>query len=143
MSDTEETWEQRHEREQREWEEKNARLWAKYKDRKDGKKEKLARAGGGTAEYDITFHDWTKETDDEVRTKTTMFRFDKKGKLIGAWSSTTKSQRFLAVNGPLAGKVVTVEEAGDPYWTYNCAAYGRSGDRAAPKVILVHESAFK
>jgi hypothetical protein len=140
---SEETWEQRHERERREYAVKMEKAWAKYKARKDGKREKQYRMNAKGKEevygYDIVFDEGTRTTDTKVESKTTTFRFDSDGKLYAFFRNTQKKQRFLVVSGPKAGERITDED--DDYVLYNIAGRDyRKPER--PQCVLVHVSSF-
>ncbi len=136
--------EAQYERESREREAKAKALWEnEYKNRKPTKVEPLMRVSAKRKEVkvgdDYIFHEWTKETDEMVRTKTTTFRFD--GKEIYLYQTTTKSQKFLVVNGPLAGQRVT--DSNPDYILFNRSSRDwQKGDKT-PNCVLVHKSSFK
>jgi hypothetical protein len=92
----------------------------------------------------ITFLDWVKETDDEVKTKTTVFTFfaKNKGAVEYMHSYTSKSQRFFVATGPLAGQRKTVEQAGEDYYLFNYSTRDWKNE-GIPHVILVHKDNLK
>ncbi len=117
-------------------------LWEKYKDRAPTKVEPLTRVNAKGKEVkvgnDYIFHEWTKETDEMVRTKTTTFRFD--GKEIYHYQTTTKSQKFLVVNGPLSGQRITAENP--DYTLFNRANRDWGKGDKTPNCVLVHKLSF-
>lgn len=145
-NDTNETWEQRHERESREHKAKMARAWEKYKSRTDGKKEKDYRYGADRKQvvcgYSLVFDDGTKETEGKVVRKTTTFRFDTKGKLEHYYKQTSKKQKFFVVSGPNVGTWQT--DTDDNYVLYNQNGTDwQHKEDPAPHCVLVHRSSFK
>lgn len=86
---------------------------------------------------DYTFMDETVERAGVVLEKRTEFRFFKDGRVIMR-KLASKSQRFLVVNGPKAGKRITDND--EDYVLFN--RNGRYG-KDVPKCVLVHRSSLK
>lgn len=136
---SEETWEQRYERERAAHEAKAKKAWEKtYKFKKDEAKRQRDKQREITS---YEFLDWTKETETERKTKTTRFTFEDGGR-VWMHSSVSKQQKFLVVSGPLAGKRL-VDDNPD-YVLYNCAYFNRGSAKKndVPRVVLVHRSSF-
>lgn len=132
----EETWKERHDREYAAYISKANKAWeTKYKKLTPSRKTK---EGGSLT---LEFEDWTKETDEERRVKTTTFRLSK-GDVEGMWVNVSRQQKFLCVNGPQAGKRLV--NADEEYVLYNCAEYNRgtSKEAAKPRCVLVHRTSF-
>lgn len=85
----------------------------------------------------LTFLDSVVEKENAVETRTTRLTWGEDG-LMRVWSGVSKSQRFLCVNGPLAGQ--KIEDDNEDYVLYN--RNGRYG-KEVPKCVLVHKDAFK
>lgn len=141
----EETWEQKWAREEKERAAKAKKAWAIYQaDKTRTLLEK--RRDRRDKEWVYDYQDWVKETESERRVKTTRFTVHDSGK-VSMWSTTSKSQKFLCVNGPLAGKRVVQDVRVEPktgeYKLYNTAnrEYPDKGD--IPQCVLVHRDSLK
>lgn len=122
---------------------KAALAWeTKYKDLKPIEKDRSTDNGVKCIDY--VFVDWVKETDTEVKTKTTKFSIYSNGQ-IRMWTGTSKASRYPAIGGPLNGQVVTATQAGDDYAWYNCGEsdYGSENPKNAPKCLFIHKSQYK
>jgi hypothetical protein len=98
---------------------------------------KADKARGWKAYKSYEYHDWTKETNKEVRTRTTTF--DVYPDEVRMHVRNEKRQKFLVVCGPLAGTCQTDEN--DDYVLYNRnASYGK---KTHPKCVLVHLDSLK
>ena len=133
---SEETWEQKFERERKEQTEKAKAAWEKtYKARKaEAKREKF---NGGV---DYTFDEGTVVKDDKVLEKRTEFRFFDDGH-VAMWKRTSKSQRFLVVSGPKAGQRITDDNP--EYVLYNINGSYRGAKSAPPRCVLVHRASLR
>lgn len=118
------------------------KAWEKYKDLVPKDKYQNEHSGK-VVETIYVFEDWVKETEAERKTKTTTFRIGEKSDQFCMFSSTSKSQKFLVVSGPLAGQRV-VEQDHPDYVLFNL-----SGRHKVPKgldvpsCVLVHKDAFE
>lgn len=82
---------------------------------------------------EYTFMDEVVVRGGSQQVRRTVFRFFKDGRAT-VQKLASKSQLFPVVNGPLAGKKLTAEQAGDKYVRFNLA-YSR---RELPSAVLVH-----
>lgn len=127
----EESWKQRHERQVREDTEKAKKAWAKYKDRKPIEDDK---EGPGRR---VTFFDRIVDAPKEHRVHTTSFRFYEDGTMY-VTKSVEKRQKFLVVNGPLAGQ--RIQDNNQDYVLFNRNGY--DWKNKTPKCVLVHRSSL-
>ena len=140
MREDSETWEEYTARWQREEREKAERLWPKYKDRKPESSEKRTSWDGKRERVigkEVSFDDGTKTTGKAEVSRTTTFHFDVKGKLERVYQRSSKSQLFLVVSGPLAGK--RIKDENEDYVLFN--RNGRFG-KDVPKCVLVHKGSL-
>lgn len=117
---------------------KAQKKYAEYKAEGRKPSETYKDRDGGYTSY--TYDEGTKETDKEIKRTTRTFRVSD-GKVKYMNVSTNTRQKFLVVNGPLAGKRITDER--EDYVLFNCAS-GRYGSQKVktPKCVLVHIGAF-
>lgn len=134
-------WKKKYEEEERKRKIKAQKAWDEKYSKLKPQETWKDKEGGQTR---ITFLDWVKETDDEVKTKTTMFTFytKNKGSVEYMHTSTSKSQRFFVATGPLAGQRKTVEQAGEAYYLFNYSSRDWNNE-GIPHVILVHKDNLK
>jgi hypothetical protein len=102
----------------------------KYKNRKPSNKEVQSHC----TEY--TFHEGVVETEKAVLEKSTVFLFLKSGEVY-MHKRVNKTQLFLAVNGPAAGK--RIKDDDKDYILFNRS--GRYG-KDVPKAVLVWKHSF-
>lgn len=87
------------------------------------------------------FIDYEKGLPDEYRVGEVRFFINSNGD-VEVYRSVRKFQKFLCVNGPLAGQKI-IEGSSEEYILYNCASFNRgSRDKKIPKAVLVHRSVF-
>ena len=132
---SEETWQQKYAREEAERQKKNKALFEKYRADKSRKPEKSRWAPssvGDDAKFtDYTFPESTKDTDRVIVVRSTCFRVYDSGRVVMTKHSKTR-QKFLCVNGPLAGQRVT--DTQDDYLIFNRAYHQNRRSRQEPKV---------
>ncbi len=113
---------------------KNRKLLDQYLADKSKKlllKDKVA----GERRYE--FEVWTKDLPNEKRVMTIYFVVWDDGE-VRMNKHTRRSQKFICVNGPLAGQRLTVEDA-PKYVVYNCAVFNRgSRNKKIPRAVLVY-----
>jgi len=89
-----------------------------------------------------TFADWVKDEPDERRTGQVNFNVTKTDGSIHMYRRVAKEQKFLCVNGPLAGQKLTDADAPE-YVVFNRAIDCRSDHNPAiPKAVLIHRGSF-
>lgn len=127
----------RYERERRADSEKAKAAYAEYK---ADKTKKVIKDGTYTSEGTkyVTYFDRKVETPKELRTHTTQFRIDPDGS-YWMWKHTETRQKFLVVNGPLAGQRIPDDRESD-YVLFN--RNGRDWKNKTPKCVLVHRSSL-
>lgn len=135
--ETGESWSEKYARERKEDSEKAKAELAKYRAAKK-KPEKDEKSADSRT---ITYFDRVSDTEKEHKVFSTEFRIDKDGN-YWMWKRTEKRQKFLVVNGPLAGQ--RIQDDNEDYVLYNCASWhrGRLGDKVT-RCVLVHRGAFK
>ncbi len=143
---SEETYEQKYKREAAEARAKAKKAFETYKADKTKKAKvtviKADKERGTEGFTDYEYLDWVKETETERRTKTTSFRVFASRDGIYHHTSTSKSQKFLVVSGPLKGTRQTDED--DNYVLFNRNSSWRGGkDSKVPKCVLVHVGSLK
>jgi hypothetical protein len=133
---SEETWQQKYEREEREHQVKAKKAWETvYKKRKPTSTDKW------DTYKEYVFDEGTVTTGSAVVVKTTRFRFMKDGNVYMS-KLQNKRQLFLVVNGPLKGQRITDEN--EEYVLFNRNSAWRGGGKGEiPKCVLVHRSAFE
>lgn len=140
----EESWPARRAREERERAAKAKAAFEKYKADKTRKPKKERWNQGDDPFTDYIYDEGTTETESAVTSKTTTFRVGDSGD-VRMFKNTQKRQKFLCVNGPLAGQRIT-DDRDNGYLIFNCAYRSgrRSRDEAkVPSAVLVHKSAFE
>jgi hypothetical protein len=141
---SEETWQQKHAREEAERSVKAKAAFEKYKADKSKKPQKERWNRGDDPFTDYVYDDGTSETDNAIRVRTSTFRVFDSGR-VQMLKSTKTRQKFLCVNGPLAGQRIT-DDRDNGYMIFNNAyrSYRSSRNEAkTPKAVLVHKSAFE
>jgi hypothetical protein len=91
---------------------------------------------------DMTFLDRVVVKENVVETHTTRITWSKdedtKKTLMSIHSLVSKSQRFLCVNGPLAGQ--KIEDKDKDYVLYNCSGFNSGLEDNTPRCVLVHKT---
>lgn len=136
---TEETWEQKWAREEREHTIKAKKAWeTKYRHLEPKLKERNRNEKATVYEFD----DGVSESETVRVAKGTRFTIYDNGKMT-MWKHTTKAQKFLVVSGPLTGKRIVDDHPS--YVLYNAAGFNRGAHKneSPPRCVLVHRSSFK